>query len=86
MGTHSLHIGDCVIPNISIDWVDNLDNLIITDIKELGKDWFVAVVNATYSQSDGKLSNHILLENLKKDFSKTRDLIIDQLLDPEQDS
>jgi len=79
-----LNIGDIVKPTISIDWESEPENLILENILDLGNEWIVGVVNAFYSHSDGTKSNHILLEYLEVDKKKSRDLLIDQLISPEE--
>ena len=85
MSLRNINIGDVVKSSISINWEgeDNPSQLIVQDILNFGNDWVVAVLNATYSMSDGEKSNQVLLENLIKDESSSRDLLIDQLLSPE---
>lgn len=45
--------------------------------------WILAKINGTYSDSEGNPHNEILLENLSLDKKATRNLTIDQLLDPD---
>jgi len=73
--------GDIVKLKISVDWVSRPDHLKVEDIiimDEKSK-WIVCVLNATYSHSDGKKSNNVLLEYLEKDIASSRSLAIDQL-------
>jgi len=86
MKENKINIGDVVKPSLSINWENEPEDLILEDILNLGNGWVVGVVNATYSQSDGKKSNHVLLEHLELDKRKSRDLLIDQVLSPEESS
>tara|TARA_R110000772_G_scaffold2410_4_gene8491 strand:- start:4503 stop:4766 length:264 start_codon:yes stop_codon:yes gene_type:complete len=63
------------------DWIDKPNQIIIEDIKEVGRDWVVAIVNGVYMQSDGSTSSSILLENLEIDITETRNNTIKKLLE-----
>jgi hypothetical protein len=80
------NIGDVVDINFSgnIDWVNyNHGDLILINIIEKYKGWFVGIVSESYRHSTGEISNEILLNYLSTNVQKTREYLIGQVLDSE---
>jgi hypothetical protein len=83
-----INIGDYVEINayFNLKWVSDrkgdliVDDLIVEDIVDKGGGWIVAKLNRSYMQSDGIISNEVLLRHLNIDRKKTRDKIIDDII------